>query len=437
MLLRRPSGFELHSVREYHDGESLRRVHWPSTARRQQLMVKELEDAPRDEVLVLLDAQAGFGAGTPPDSSFDAQVRVAGSILWTHARRDRNARLFVTGGAAPEPVSVRSYERDWPRAMEALAAAEQDGRRPLEAFLADEAGVAARASDVTIVTAALRPALVEALISRAVTPPASLGRLRRPSQLRPAGADAPSASRQQSCDWSPPGSPWPSSAATTISQACSERAWRAQLARTALLCLLPAALIATGWRQLEAPAQGRELALVTLLGVVVALLPRRSLQLAASVGALLVAVHLAFGLRPVGGIFSEFVNGLVDYYEVTLPFDPGDHARMHGVLLLAVFAFTLGASLAIARRRAVLAAAITFGGAAWPVTLIRDAPSTARGALLLVAALILLAALRPGARPRGAQTALVGGAVLLAALIAVSSPAVAKGGFLNWEQWEP
>jgi uncharacterized protein (DUF58 family) len=169
MLLRRPSGFELHSVREYHDGESLRRVHWPSTARRQQLMVKELEDAPRDEVLVLLDAQAGFGAGTPPDSSFDAQVRVAGSILWTHARRGRNARLFVTGGAAPEPVSVRSYERDWPRAMEALAAAEQDGRRPLEAFLADEAGVAARASDVTIVSAARRPALVEALISRAVT----------------------------------------------------------------------------------------------------------------------------------------------------------------------------------------------------------------------------------------------------------------------------
>ena len=209
------------------------------------------------------------------------------------------------------------------------------------------------------------------------------------------------------------------------------------MARTALLCLLPAALIATGWRQLEAPAQGRELALVTLLGVVVALLPRRSLQLAASVGALLAAVHLAFGLRPVRGIFSEFANGLVDYYEVTLPFDPGDHERMHGVLLLAVFAFTFGASHAIARRRAVLAAAITFGGAAWPVTLIRDAPSTARGALLLVAALILLAALRPGARPRGAQTALVGGAVLLAALIAVSSPAVAKGGFLNWEQWEP
>jgi uncharacterized protein (DUF58 family) len=166
VLLRRPAGFELHSVREYQSGESLRRVHWPSTARRQQLMVKELEDAPRDEVAVVLDAQSGFGAGKPPDSSFDAQVRAAGSILWTHARRGRHSRLLVTSGAAPEVVSMRSYERDWPRALEALAAAEQTGRRPAEAFLVEDSGDAVRASDLVVVTAALRPALVEAIVSR-------------------------------------------------------------------------------------------------------------------------------------------------------------------------------------------------------------------------------------------------------------------------------
>ena len=169
VLLRRPTGFELHSVREYQSGESLRRVHWPSTARRQQLMVKELEDTPRDEVLVVLDAQDGFAAGKRQDSSFDAQVRSAGSILWTHARRARNARLLVTSGAATETVSVRSYDRDWPRALEVLASAEQTGRRPLEAFIADETGVVGRASDLAVVTAALRPTLVEALIARAVS----------------------------------------------------------------------------------------------------------------------------------------------------------------------------------------------------------------------------------------------------------------------------
>jgi transglutaminase-like putative cysteine protease len=210
------------------------------------------------------------------------------------------------------------------------------------------------------------------------------------------------------------------------------------MARTALLSLLPAALIATGWRQLEFPAEGRELGLVALLGVGVALLPRLWLRSAGVVGATLVVVHFAFGLSSLRGVLWDSWNGMLDFYEISLPFDPGRRERMHGIVLLAVFAFTLGAALAIARRRAILASAITFAGAAWPVTLIRDAPSTARGALLLLAALVLLASLRaPESRRGRGQTALVGTGVVLAALVAVSSPAVAKGGFLNWEQWEP
>src|SRR5204862_80587 len=34
LLLRRPAGFELHTVREYERGDSLRAVHWRSTAKR-------------------------------------------------------------------------------------------------------------------------------------------------------------------------------------------------------------------------------------------------------------------------------------------------------------------------------------------------------------------------------------------------------------------
>ena len=34
ILLRRPVGYDVHGVREYEHGESLRRVHWPTTARR-------------------------------------------------------------------------------------------------------------------------------------------------------------------------------------------------------------------------------------------------------------------------------------------------------------------------------------------------------------------------------------------------------------------
>ena len=167
LLLRRPSGFELHSVREYEHGESLRKVHWRSTARRGQLMVKDLEDAPRDEVAVLLDADRASVVGTPPDSSFDAQVRVAGSILRAHVRRGRRA-VLVVNAATPEIQRVHSSDGDWLRALELLAAVEATGEASAAALLGVEESPASRALDVAVVTARLTPELVERLVQRAL-----------------------------------------------------------------------------------------------------------------------------------------------------------------------------------------------------------------------------------------------------------------------------
>src|SRR2546423_15287545 len=130
LLLRRPSGFELHSVREYEHGESLRKVHWRSTARRGQLMVKDLEDSPRDEAAVLLDADESAAVG----SSFDVQVRAAGSILQAHVRRGRRSVLVVNSARA-EAQRVHSSDGDWRRALELLAAVEPTGRSPLATLL--------------------------------------------------------------------------------------------------------------------------------------------------------------------------------------------------------------------------------------------------------------------------------------------------------------
>jgi len=163
LLLQRQAGFDLHSVREYERGESLRKVHWPTTARRGQLMVKELEDAPRDEIAVLLDADASAVAA----GSFDAQVRAAGSILRTHAARGRRAVLTLNA-AQTTSVRVSSLETDWQAAFEALAAAEPDGFRPVVELLARESP-AARALELVVVTARLSPALGTKLVQRALS----------------------------------------------------------------------------------------------------------------------------------------------------------------------------------------------------------------------------------------------------------------------------
>ena len=167
LLLRRSSGFDLHSVRDYQQGESLRRVHWPTTARRGHLMVKELEDSPRDETAVLLDADAGVVVGKAPDSSFELAVRAAGSIVKSHASRGRRAALVVNG-SRPAYQRVHSFDGDWHLALEILAAVEPDGRNPVANMLADGAGPASRAVELTVVTSALSPRLVERLAHRAL-----------------------------------------------------------------------------------------------------------------------------------------------------------------------------------------------------------------------------------------------------------------------------
>jgi uncharacterized protein (DUF58 family) len=162
LLLRRQSGFELHGVREYEQGESLRRVHWRSTAKRGQLMVKELEDAPRDEIAVLLDADGAAVVG----DSFDVQVRAAGSILESFVRRGRRA-VLVVNSERRDVQQVHSIAADWRRALELLAAAEPTGRSPVGQLLAEQDGAAARALELVVVTARLEPALVDRLVQRA------------------------------------------------------------------------------------------------------------------------------------------------------------------------------------------------------------------------------------------------------------------------------
>jgi uncharacterized protein (DUF58 family) len=161
LLLRRTSGFELHSVRDYADGESLRKVHWRTTARRGRLMVKELEDAPHDEVAVLLDANRQAVVG----ESFDVGVRAAGSILRLHALRGRRALLTVTCDP-PESRRVASFDGEWQLARELLAAAEPTGTAALETFLVRDSSPAAQATELVVITSALSRPLADALMQR-------------------------------------------------------------------------------------------------------------------------------------------------------------------------------------------------------------------------------------------------------------------------------
>jgi uncharacterized protein (DUF58 family) len=166
LALWRPAGFDLHSVREYQEGESLRKVHWPTTARRGELMVKDFDDAARDEIAIVLDAQAGIEVGEAPHSSFELLVRSAGSILQAHVRAGRRS-VFIVNGARRAVQEVHTHGGEWRQALELLAAVEPDGAEPLANLLADEGSPAARALELVVVTSTMTAALADRLAQRA------------------------------------------------------------------------------------------------------------------------------------------------------------------------------------------------------------------------------------------------------------------------------
>jgi uncharacterized protein (DUF58 family) len=74
------------SIREYRDGDDLRRIHWPATARTGDLMVRQEDRPARRRAMILLDPRAGAHQGHGSSSSFEWAVSAAASVVAQLAR---------------------------------------------------------------------------------------------------------------------------------------------------------------------------------------------------------------------------------------------------------------------------------------------------------------------------------------------------------------
>jgi len=90
--------------RAYRDGDELRRVHWRSTARYGELMVRREEQRWQDRAVVILDSRRSAHAGTGPSSSFEFAVSAAASIGVHLARSGLDGHLLTDAGPLAGPA---------------------------------------------------------------------------------------------------------------------------------------------------------------------------------------------------------------------------------------------------------------------------------------------------------------------------------------------
>jgi protein-glutamine gamma-glutamyltransferase len=208
------------------------------------------------------------------------------------------------------------------------------------------------------------------------------------------------------------------------------------MVRTAVLSGVAALVIAVDWLRFEDPRAGGERPFVlAVLAIAPALVRPWWARVCAVVVSSFFAVCIAFSVAPqhIATAGARFERGFLDFYDYRLPFDPLELVRMHQVVLIAIFAFTLAVALAVAAGRAVLAVVAFLVGAGWPATLLAGGNELGRGVFILAVALLLLAGLteRPSRLALGAAVAVIFGAFALS-----SSAAVAKNAFLDWQHWD-
>lgn len=170
-------------VREYVHGDALKRIHWPTSARRSRLMVKEFEQDPLSEIWIYLDSQrtahhekrheqeeAPFHniliMKRPrielPPSTLEYSVSIAASLAHYFIRR-RRAVGYASAGQTFTVIPAERSERQEAKILETLAFVRADGNLSLAGLVATQAALLPQGSSVILITSTTRPDLIQAV----------------------------------------------------------------------------------------------------------------------------------------------------------------------------------------------------------------------------------------------------------------------------------
>ena len=99
------------SIRAYRDGDDLRRIHWPATAKTGDLMVRQEDRPARRRAVVVLDSRAQGHHGTGSSGSFEWAVTACASVA-AHLVEQGYAVHLVTDDTAEDHRSSAALDLD-------------------------------------------------------------------------------------------------------------------------------------------------------------------------------------------------------------------------------------------------------------------------------------------------------------------------------------
>ncbi len=120
---------EFSGLREYRRGDNPRHVHWPTTARMNELMVREYEPLASACIYLALDLGRDANVGKGKQATFEYAVRIAGSIARHTCGNNLRTRLLSHGADWLE-IPAGSGEMHYSSILDTLAVIDADGALP-------------------------------------------------------------------------------------------------------------------------------------------------------------------------------------------------------------------------------------------------------------------------------------------------------------------
>lgn len=150
------NGEDFYALRPYVVGDDLRRVHWPSTARHDELMVRQDELPWQGRATVLVDVRAA----TNTAESLELVISAAASIVTAGARRQDLVRLVATDGADSGFAAGHAHVESILEHLASVQACNDTNHRRVVDRLARTTGGGA----LVVVVALMPPAELEQLV---------------------------------------------------------------------------------------------------------------------------------------------------------------------------------------------------------------------------------------------------------------------------------
>lgn len=153
---------EFYGIREYQQEDGWRRIHWRSSARTSELMVKHFEQSSQWNAMLILDCCESNNVGMGRDNTFEYSIKIIASLA-KHLMYKNASFGFMASSKEPVNIHISKGKNHFYKILDELAVIDTDSQKSIHSLLAKYQWLIPESSSLIIVSNKFDPGLLKFL----------------------------------------------------------------------------------------------------------------------------------------------------------------------------------------------------------------------------------------------------------------------------------